>query len=61
MVKGEIKAKGSFDPIKIQKQIEKLSKKKIELISPTVPIKDNIQTEKKVIKEIAKPVSRPYI
>ncbi|PON87511.1 Heavy metal-associated domain containing protein [Trema orientale] len=58
MEKGEIKAKGSFDPIKVQKRIQKLSKKKIELISPKLQIKDTIQTEKKVTKETKQVVSR---
>lgn len=46
--KGEIKAKGIFDPKKIQEKIEKLTKKKIELISPKVQIKEIATTEKKV-------------
>ncbi|XP_015895358.3 heavy metal-associated isoprenylated plant protein 4 [Ziziphus jujuba] len=40
MEKGEIRAKGIFDPIKIHKQIERLSKKKTELISPKIQIKE---------------------
>lgn len=49
--KGEIKVKGNFDPTKIQKRLEKLCKKKIELVSPKVQIKESITTEKKVVKE----------
>lgn len=58
MQKGEIKVKGSFDPIKVQKRIQKLSKKKIELISPKVQIKE--QTEKKVIKETKQVIKTFY-
>ncbi|PON56704.1 Heavy metal-associated domain containing protein [Parasponia andersonii] len=58
MEKDEIKAKGSFDPIKVQKRIQKLSKKKIELISPKLQIKGAIQTEKKVTKETKQVVWR---
>ncbi|PRQ56796.1 putative heavy metal-associated domain, HMA [Rosa chinensis] len=49
--KGEIKVKGNFDPTKIQKRLQKLCKKKIELVSPKVQIKESITTEKKVVKE----------
>lgn len=49
--KGEIKVKGDFDPVKIQKRIEKLCKKKIELVSPKVQIKESTTTQKIVVKE----------
>jgi hypothetical protein len=49
--KGEIKVKGDFDPVKIQKRLEKLCKKKIELVSPKVQIKESTTTEKIVVKE----------
>ncbi|KAF4388149.1 hypothetical protein G4B88_021845 [Cannabis sativa] len=52
MEKCEIRVKGCFDPIKVQKRIQKLSKKKIELISPKVQIKETTIIEKKVTKEI---------
>ncbi|OIW17641.1 hypothetical protein TanjilG_28991 [Lupinus angustifolius] len=43
--KGEIKAKGKLDPLKILKLIEKKSnKKKVELISPKVKPKETITT-----------------
>ncbi|EXB70672.1 hypothetical protein L484_023858 [Morus notabilis] len=58
MEKGEIKAKGSFDPIEIQKRIEKLANKKIELISPKIQIKESVQTDKKVVKETKQAISR---
>ncbi|KAL5560667.1 hypothetical protein UlMin_036878 [Ulmus minor] len=58
MEKGEIKVKGSFDPIVIQKRIEKFSKKKIELISPKIQIKETIEKDKKVIKEIKQPIPK---
>lgn len=51
MGKGEIKVKGDFDPVKIQKRIEKLCKKKIELVSPKVQIKESTTTQKIVVKE----------
>ena len=49
--KGEIKVKGNFDAIKIQKRLEKLCKKKVELVSPKVQIKESTTTEKIVVKE----------
>ncbi|KAL2319343.1 hypothetical protein Fmac_028312 [Flemingia macrophylla] len=55
--KGEIKAKGKIDPLKILKLIEKKSKKKVELISPKVKPKENITTDKKP-KEIKDPIIR---
>lgn len=45
--KGEIKAKGKLDPVKILKIIEKKSKKKVELISPKVMPKEITATDKK--------------
>ena len=50
--KSELKVKGVIDPVKIQKQIEKLSKKNVELISPKPKIKEIAVVEKKVVKEI---------
>ncbi|XVF64954.1 hypothetical protein PTKIN_Ptkin09bG0208200 [Pterospermum kingtungense] len=38
MEKGEIKVKGVIDAIKIHKMIEKLTKKKVELVSPKINI-----------------------
>ncbi|KAL6129222.1 hypothetical protein ACLB2K_072575 [Fragaria x ananassa] len=49
--KGEIKVKGDFDPTKIQKRLEKLCKKKVELVSPKVQIKESTTTETIVVKE----------
>ncbi|XWS74696.1 hypothetical protein CRYUN_Cryun01aG0020100 [Craigia yunnanensis] len=49
--KGEIKVKGVIDVIKIHKMIEKLSKKKVDLISPQIKITDKekaAETQKKV-------------
>lgn len=51
MEKGEIKAKGVFDPVQIQKRLEKLCKKKIELVSPKIQIKETPVIEKKIVKE----------
>ncbi|XP_048447646.1 heavy metal-associated isoprenylated plant protein 4 isoform X2 [Pyrus x bretschneideri] len=61
MEKGEIKVKGVFDPTKIQKRLEKLSKKKVELISPKPQIKESTVTEKKVVKETKEPISRTIV
>ncbi|KAM2064833.1 hypothetical protein ACFX16_028182 [Malus domestica] len=61
MEKGEIKVKGIFDPTKIQKRLEKLSKKKVELISPKPQIKESTETEKKVVKETKEPISRTIV
>ncbi|KAM1048823.1 hypothetical protein ACFX1X_028229 [Malus domestica] len=61
MEKGEIKVKGVFDPTKIQKRLEKLSKKKVELISPKPQIKESTETEKKVVKETKEPISRTIV
>ncbi|KAK7310169.1 hypothetical protein RJT34_07498 [Clitoria ternatea] len=45
--KGEIKAKGKIDLLKILKLIEMKSKKKVELISPKVKPKESTTVEKK--------------
>jgi hypothetical protein len=45
--KGEIKAKGKLDPLKILKLIEKKSNRKVELISPKVKPKEINITDKK--------------
>lgn len=50
--KSEIKVKGVIDVIKIHKLIENLSKKKVELISPQVKIKESSTTEIKKPQEI---------
>jgi hypothetical protein len=50
-VKGELKVRGVIDPSKIHKQIEKLSKKKVELVSPKPKIKELVEI-KKVVEEI---------
>ncbi|MED6107722.1 hypothetical protein PIB30_016760 [Stylosanthes scabra] len=55
--KGEIKAKGKLDPLKILKIIEKKSKRKVELISPKIKPKENIPTESKP-KEKKEPIIR---
>ena len=49
--KGEVRAKGKIEPLKILKLIEKKSKKKVELISPKVKPKE-ITTMDKKPKEI---------
>lgn len=56
--KGEIKAKGKLDPLKILAIIEKKSKKKVELISPKVKPKENIATDikPKETKEVSYPL-----
>jgi len=53
--KGEIRAKGKIEPLKILKLIEKKSKKKVELISPKVKPKEITIVEKKPkeIKEVS--------
>ncbi|KAG6628430.1 hypothetical protein CIPAW_14G012600 [Carya illinoinensis] len=53
--KGELKVKGAIDPVKMQKRIEKLSKKKVVLISPIVKAKESVTIEKKV-KETKEPI-----
>lgn len=55
--KGEIKAKGKLDPLKILKLIEKKSNNKVELISPKVKPKEIIITDKKP-KETKDPIVR---
>ncbi|KAJ4727359.1 Heavy metal-associated isoprenylated plant protein [Melia azedarach] len=50
--KSEIKVKGVIDVIKIHKLIEKLSKKKVELISPQVKLKESSTPEIKKPQEI---------
>ncbi|XP_075643541.1 heavy metal-associated isoprenylated plant protein 4 [Castanea sativa] len=57
MEKGELKVKGAIDPVKIQKQIEKISKRKVELISPKIKAKESVPVEKKV-KETKELISR---
>lgn len=49
--KGEIKAKGKIDPLKILKLIEKKSNKKVELISPKVKPKEVTTKDDKKPKE----------
>ncbi|XP_008232228.1 PREDICTED: heavy metal-associated isoprenylated plant protein 3 isoform X2 [Prunus mume] len=61
MEKGEIKAKGVFDPVQIQKRLEKLCKKKIELVSPKIQIKETPVIEKKIVKEPKEPTSRTIL
>ncbi|XP_062174749.1 heavy metal-associated isoprenylated plant protein 4 [Alnus glutinosa] len=56
-VKGELKVRGVIDPSKIHKQIEKLSKKKVELVSPKPKIKELVEI-KKVVEEIKQPIVR---
>ncbi|KAF2318287.1 hypothetical protein GH714_004541 [Hevea brasiliensis] len=56
--KAEIKVKGTIDVLKIHKQIEKLSTKKVELISPQIKIKEAAATEKKVVKETKEAIIR---
>ncbi|BAT96960.1 hypothetical protein VIGAN_09029200 [Vigna angularis var. angularis] len=55
--KGEVRAKGKIEPLKILKLIEKKSKKKVELISPKVKPKEITTMEKKP-KEIKEPMIR---
>uniref|UniRef100_F6I1G8 HMA domain-containing protein n=1 Tax=Vitis vinifera TaxID=29760 RepID=F6I1G8_VITVI len=45
---GEIRVKGLIHTKKIQERIEKLSKKKVEIVSPQAKIKDSVATEKTV-------------
>ncbi|KAJ9132192.1 hypothetical protein P3X46_034281 [Hevea brasiliensis] len=56
--KAEIKVKGAIDVLKIHKQIEKLSTKKVELISPQIKIKEAAATEEKVVKETKEAIIR---
>lgn len=53
--KSEVKIKGAIDVIKIHKLLQKLSKKKVELISPLVQVKESVTEEKKEVKVEAKP------
>ncbi|XP_030550871.2 LOW QUALITY PROTEIN: heavy metal-associated isoprenylated plant protein 4 [Rhodamnia argentea] len=46
----EVKVKGTIDPLGIHKRIERLSKRKVELISPKIKIKE-VEIEKKVVKQ----------
>ncbi|XP_045787949.1 heavy metal-associated isoprenylated plant protein 4-like [Trifolium pratense] len=55
--KGEIKAKGKLDPLKILKLIEKKSNRKVELISPKVKPKEITTIDKKP-KETKDPIVR---
>lgn len=55
--KSEVKIKGAIDVIKIHKLLQKLSKKKVELISPLVQVKESV-TEKKEVKVEAKPAPK---
>lgn len=57
---GKITVKGVFDVVKMHKRIEKLSKKKVELVSPKPKIIQEVvaaSSEKKVVKETLKEVS----
>jgi len=53
--KGEVRAKGKIEPLKILKLIEKKSNKKVELISPKLKPKEITTVEKKPkeIKEVS--------
>lgn len=53
--KGEIKAKGKIDPLKIHKLIEKKSNKKVELVSPKPKPKDTPPPQKnpKEVKQVS--------
>ncbi|XP_027907075.1 heavy metal-associated isoprenylated plant protein 4 [Vigna unguiculata] len=55
--KGEVRAKGKIEPLKILKLIEKKSNKKVELISPKIKPKEITTVEKKP-KEIKEPIIR---
>ncbi|KAJ6874114.1 hypothetical protein NC651_032832 [Populus alba x Populus x berolinensis] len=55
--KSEVKVKGVIDVIKIHKLLEKLSKKKVELVSPLVKVTESV-TEKKEVKVEAKPAPK---
>lgn len=50
MESNEVKVKGAIDPVGIYKKIERLSKRKVELISPKIDIKA-AEIKKKVVKE----------
>lgn len=49
--KNEVKVKGEIDAVKIHKKIERLSKRKVELISPKITVKAVDETKKVVVKE----------
>ncbi|KAF9669720.1 hypothetical protein SADUNF_Sadunf14G0136500 [Salix dunnii] len=55
--KSEVKIKGVIDVIKIHKLLQKLSKKKVELVSPLVDVKESVR-EKKEVKVEAKPAPK---
>ncbi|GMJ01338.1 HEAVY METAL ASSOCIATED PROTEIN 6 [Hibiscus trionum] len=48
--KGEIKVKGNVDVIKIHKTIEKVSRKKVEIVSPQIKIPDKAKAAATPIK-----------
>ncbi|KAI4302864.1 hypothetical protein MLD38_038564 [Melastoma candidum] len=52
--KNEVKVKGEIDPLKIHKRIERLCKRKVELISPKIQVKETVEKEKVVVKEVKK-------
>ncbi|KAL1085398.1 hypothetical protein V6Z11_D08G048100 [Gossypium hirsutum] len=58
--KGEIKVTGVIDVIKIHRMIEKVSNKKVEILSPQIkiPDKDKATTTPSKPKEIKKPILR---
>ncbi|KAB2068634.1 hypothetical protein ERO13_A08G039800v2 [Gossypium hirsutum] len=58
--KGEIKVKGVIDVIKTHKMIEKVSKKKVEILSPQIKITDKDKAAATPIepKETKKPILR---
>lgn len=56
MEAGEIRVKGLIHAKKIQERIEKLSKKKVDLVSPQGKIKETTATEK-IVKVDTKEVS----
>ncbi|KAE8660812.1 hypothetical protein F3Y22_tig00116951pilonHSYRG00886 [Hibiscus syriacus] len=55
--KNEVKVTGGIDVIKIHKMIEKVSKKKVEIVSPQIKITDK-EKAAATPKEIKKPVVR---
>ncbi|OMO89932.1 hypothetical protein COLO4_19511 [Corchorus olitorius] len=61
--KGEIKVKGAIEAIKIHKLIQKLGKKKVELISPQIKEKPPpaAATPKKVVKEIEETIMKVHL
>lgn len=55
--KNEVKVKGEIDALKIHKKIERLTRRKVELVTPKIAAKTAIETEKKVVvKETEKKV-----